>query len=138
MLNSKQLKIFNDGRNVELVHIFLSGNGGTAKCNFVKIIYNTISKTVLYQCKNLKRPRVLLLGPTEISGVNTGSTTIYCGLEIKRGAKLFVFNDPFKAAIRNTFSNKFSEVKLLIIDELSMVSGDLWTDKNSRLGTSNR
>ena len=39
-------------------------------------------------------------------------------------------NDKSKAASRNWLS----EVKLLIIDELSMVSSDLWTDIDSRLG----
>ena len=39
-------------------------------------------------------------------------------------------NDKSKAASRN----RLSEVKLLIIDELSMVSSDLWTDIDSRLG----
>ena len=38
-------------------------------------------------------------------------------------------NDKSKAASRN----RLSEVKLLI-DELSMVSSDLWTDIDSRLG----
>ena len=39
-------------------------------------------------------------------------------------------NDISQAAFRN----RFSEVKLLIIDELSMVSSDLWKDIDSRLG----
>ena len=81
-LNSKQSKVFNvvhkwtkdyvkcNGHNVELVYIFLSGSGGTGKSHLVKVIYNAISKTLLYHFKDPEKPRVLLLGPTGISAVN--------------------------------------------------------------------
>ena len=80
-LNSKQREIFNvvhiwakeyvtyEGHNVELIHIFL-GSGGTGKSYLVKVVYNVISKTLLYHCKDPDNPRVLLLGPTGISAVN--------------------------------------------------------------------
>ena len=54
---------------------------------------------------------------------------IFSGLGIKPGVRLLGLNDKSKAALRN----KFSEVKFLIIDELSLVSSDLWVDINSRL-----
>ena len=132
-LNVKQSKVFSvvhtvaknyvkcDGHDVEPVHIFLSGSGGTGKSHLVKVIYNAISKTLLYLCKDPEKPRVLLLRPTGISAVNIGGTTIHSGLAIKPGTKLLGLNDKSKAALRN----RLSEVKLLIIDELSMVSSDL-------------
>ena len=43
---------------------------------------------------------------------------------------LFYINDKSKAALRN----RLSEVKLLITDTLSMVSSNLWTHIDSRLG----
>ena len=43
---------------------------------------------------------------------------------------LLGLNDKSNAALRN----RLSEVKLLIIDQLSMVSNDIWTDFDSRLG----
>ena len=141
-LNSKQRVVFNlvhtwaknfvkyDRHDVEPVHIFLSGSGGTAKSHLVKVIYNAISKILLYHCKYPEKPRVLLLGPTGISALNIGGTTIHSGLAIKPGTKkLFCLNDTSKATLRN----RLSEEKLLILDELSMVSSDLWTDIDSRL-----
>ena len=95
----------------------------------MKVIYNAISKTLLYHCKDPEKARVPLLGSTGISAVNIGGTTIPSGLGIKPGVRLLGLNDKSKAALRN----KFSEVKFLIIDELSMVSSDLWVDINSRL-----
>ena len=132
-LNSKQTEVFNvvhtwaknfvkyDGHDVEPVQIILSGSGRTGKSHLVKVIYNAISKTLLYLCKDPEKPRVLLLRPTGISAVNIGGTTIHSSLAIKPGTKLLGLNDKSKAALRN----RLSEVKLLIIDELSMVSSDL-------------
>ena len=140
-LNSKQREAFNvihtwptkyviyDGHDVEPVHMFLSVSGGTGKSLLVKVICNAISKTLLYHCKDPEKPRVLLLGPAGISAVNIGGTTIHSGLGIKPGTNLLGLNDKSKAVLRN----RLSVVKLLIIDEFSMVSSDLWTDIDSRL-----
>ena len=87
----------------------------------VKVTY-AISKIFVYHCKDLEKPRVPLLGPTEISAVNISGTTIHSGLGIKPGSKLLGLNDKSKAALRT----RLSEVKLLIIiDELSIISSDL-------------
>ena len=64
-----------DRHNVEPIHIFLSGSGGTGKSHLGKVICNTISKTLLYKCKDPEKPRVFLLGPTGISVINIGGTT---------------------------------------------------------------
>ena len=44
-----------DGHNVEPIQIFPPGSGGTCKSHLVKVIYNAISKTSLYHCKDLKK-----------------------------------------------------------------------------------
>ena len=99
-LDLKQREVFNvvhtwaknhlkyDGNDVEPVHIFLSSSGGTGKSHLVKVIYNTISKTLLYHSKDPEKPRVSLFGPTGISAVNIGGTTIHSGLATKPGTKL--------------------------------------------------
>ena len=90
-LNSKQREVFNvvhkwakeyvkcNGHNVETIQIFLSGDGDTGKSHLVKIIYNAISKTLLYHCKDPEKDRAPLLGSTGISAVNIGGTTILSG-----------------------------------------------------------
>ena len=99
-LNSKQREVSNvvhkwaknyvkyDEHDVESVHIFLSGRGGTHKPNLVKAIYNTISKILLYHFNKPGKLRILLLGHTGTSAVNIGRTIIYSGLAIKPGTKL--------------------------------------------------
>ena len=69
------------------------------------------------------------MGPTGISTVNIGGTTIHSGLGIKPGVKLLGLSDKMKASLRN----KLSEVKMVIIDEFSMVSSDLFFKINDRL-----
>ena len=135
-LNSKQRKVFNvvhkwdkdyvkcNGHNGEPVYIFLSCSGGTGKSHLVKVIHNTILKTLLYHCKDPEKPGVLLLGSTGISAVDIGGTTIHSGLSIKPGIELLGLNNKSKAASRN----KLSEAKFLIIDELSKVLSNLWIE----------
>ena len=87
-------------------------------------------KTVLDHCKVPEKPRALLLGPRGISAVNLGGTIIHAGLGIKSGTKLLGLNAISKDALRN----RLLDVKFFIIDELSMVSSNLWTGIDSRLG----
>ena len=116
--------------NVEPIYIFLSGSGGTGKSHLVRVIYSTISKTLLYHCKSPEKPKVLWLGPTGISAANIGGTAFHSGLGIKSGTKLLRLNDKSKGTLRN----RLSEVRFFIIDKLSMISSDLWEDIDSRLG----
>ena len=44
---------------------------------WIKVIYNAIWKTLLHHCKDIGKPRVLLLEPTEMSAVNLLETTIH-------------------------------------------------------------
>ena len=86
-LNSEQRKVFNvahtwakdyvkyDEHDVEPMQIFLSGIGGTSTSYLVKLIYNTVSKTLLYHFKYHEKLIFLLLGPTGISAVNISRTT---------------------------------------------------------------
>ena len=58
--NSEQREVFNvihtwdkdyvkyDECNVQPIHIFFSGRGGTGKSNLVKLIYSAIPKALLY------------------------------------------------------------------------------------------
>ena len=93
-----------DGHNVKPVNIFLSGNGSTSKSHLVKVIYDTISKTFLYHCKDPEKPRWTFRN----------------------------ISSKFRAMVLGY--QRLSEIKFLIIDEFSMVSSDLWTDLESRWG----
>ena len=63
----------------------------------------------------------MLLAPTSVAAINVSSNTIHSGLHILCRDKLLPLNNANKAELRN----KYSEVELVIIDEISMVSGKL-------------
>ena len=119
-----------DGYDAEPVHISLCDSRGTGKSHLVKVIYNALSKILLYHWKDSEKPRVLLIGPAGVLAVNIRRDAIHSGLKINPRAKLLSLNSKPKTALRNTLS----ETKLLIVDELSMLSSDLSTDFDSRLG----
>ena len=64
-----------------------------------------------------------------MSAANIDGTTIHSGLGIKPGTELLDLNEKSKASLRK----RLLEVKLLIIDELSTISNDLWADIGSTL-----
>ena len=68
----------------------------------------------------------MLLAPTGVAAVNINGTTIHSGLEINVGGKLYPLSEQHRAALRN----KLSEVRLIIIDEISMVSSVLFFQVN--------
>ena len=105
-----------DGHDVETVHIFLSGCGETNKSHLMKVIYNTISKTLTYHCKDPEKPRVLLLGPTGISAVNIGRTIIHSGFGINPGPNVLI--DKSKAALNyKLFINLLNKIRVGNIDD---------------------
>ena len=88
-----------------------------------------MSEILFYLCKDLEKPKVLLLWTTAISAVNIGGTTIHSGIWIKSASKLLGLNNRSKAASRNNLL----QLKFLIVDELFVVSKDLWTNSDSSL-----
>ena len=80
-------------------------------------------------CQEPEKTRVLLMGTTGVSAVQTGGATVHAALGNKPGAKLSGLSDKAKASLRN----ELSEVKFLMIDKILMVSSDLWTEIDTRL-----
>ena len=68
-----------DGHDVEPVHIILIRSKAMDKFHLVKIIYNAISKTLLYHCKDPEK-RAFLPGPTGVSEKSMSGTSINLGL----------------------------------------------------------
>ena len=56
-------------------------------------MYNAISKALLYHCKDPKKPRVFLLGPTGTSAISIGGIIINSGPGDKPVTKLLSSND---------------------------------------------
>ena len=75
---------------------------------------------------------MLLLTPAGVAAINIGGTTIHTGLNIP----VWCFEKhlpPLSDKMRSMLRNRLSEVKVLIIDEVSMVSNELLLHIDLRL-----
>ena len=95
----------------------------------IKTIYISLSKVLIYKGGELEQPRILLLARTGVTSINVNGTTIHSGLGVNVGGKLHPLNEQHRAALRN----KLSEVRLIMIDEISIVSSVLFFQVNQRL-----
>ena len=110
--------------NMEPLHIFLTGNAGCGKSFLMKVLYQSLNKTLSYGNVSLDKPKVLLIAPTGVAAINIDGTTIHTALNIPVGSfgkNLPPLSDKMKSSLRN----KLADLKVIIIDEISMVSNDL-------------
>ena len=116
-------------KQVKPIHLFTTGGAGIGKSHLRKIIYFSVTKTLMYRGGDRDKSRVLLLAPTGGAPVNIDGSAIHSGLGINCKGHFFPLNDQQKASLRN----KLSEVSIIIIDEISMVSRKLFIQPNHRL-----
>ena len=101
----------------EPIHLIVSGQGGTGKSKVISILHQTVSTELI--CNGLS---VVVAAPTGLAAFNIGGTTIHrllC-LPVEHGkpANYSRLNQDQLKIIQATLKN----LKLLIIDEVSMVS----------------
>ena len=85
-----------------------------------------------YHAAESSKPKVLLLAPTAVAAINLDGTTIHSGLKIAVGR--FGKNIPqLSDKLRSSLRTNLSEVQVVIIDEVSMVSNILLLYINQRL-----
>ena len=116
-------------KEVKLFYIFLTGSAGVGKSHFTKTITMSLNKGLMRNSVNPDRPRVLILAPTGVAAININGRTVHSGLGLGIGKDFFPLNDKQQGILRN----KLSEVKLVIINEISMVSSILFWQLNQRL-----
>ena len=117
---------------IQPLHLFLTGGAGSGKSHLIKTIYASLSKTLNFGVCKLDKPKVLLLAPTGVAAINISGTTIHSGLSIPpeaRGKSVPKLSDEKRSLLRS----KFSELKVIIIDEISMVSSMLLLYIHQRL-----
>lgn len=114
------------------LHLFITGGAGTCKSHLIKTITASVSKTLCYGSSCIEKPNVLLLAPTGVAAVNINGTTIHPGLGISAescGLTLHKLVDKRRCKLRH----ELSDVKAIIIDEISMVSNKLLLYVHQRL-----
>lgn len=114
------------------LYLFITGGAGTGKSHLIKTITASVSKTLCYGSSCIEKPNVLLLAPTGVAAVNINGTTIHPGLGISAescGLTLHKLVDKRRCKLRH----ELSDVKAIIIDEISMVSNKLLLYVHQRL-----
>ena len=117
-------------QNVKQFYIFITGGTGFGKSHLIKTKYMSLSKVlIIYIGGEREKPRILLLAPNGVAVINVNGQTIHSDLGINVGGKLYPLSEQHRAALRN----KLSEVRLIIIDKISVVSTVLVFQVNQRL-----
>ena len=117
----------------ESFYIFLTGGAGTGKSHTLTTIKQYLKKALSYGSGNCVKERILMLAPTGVAAVHVDGSTIHSALGIisdRSNAKVVSkLNDKKRSSLRQ----RFSELKVIIIDEISMVSNKLLLHIHQRL-----
>ena len=105
---------------IEPLYLFITGGGGAGKSHVIKTIYQTAVKTFRHPPINPELPTILLMAPTGVALINIDGTTINTALAIPKetGDNLPAMSAQKKTQLRLSLS--LSDLKLIIIDEISM------------------
>ena len=117
---------------VKPIYLFITGNGGCGKSHLAKTLCHFLTKTLAYHSGEPLKPRVLILAPTGVAAINVNGNTIHSGLGIPVGnfrKSIPKLNDKKRSTLRR----QLSEVKVIVIDEISMVSNYLLLHIHQRL-----
>ncbi|XP_062389285.1 uncharacterized protein LOC134077598 [Sardina pilchardus] len=140
-LNTTQLSIFYrirqwclekvQGKQPPPFHVFITGGAGTGKTHLIKAIQYECNRILCQQNKNPDDLCVLLTAPTGIAAYNLKATTIHSAFCIGTDVKLPY--TPLGEEKLNTLRATLGSVKLLVIDEVSMVDHKLLAYVHGRL-----
>ena len=115
---SIKTKSMPDAQPLEPLHIFLKDCASCGELFLMKVLYQSLTKTLSYGNVSLDKPKVLLMAPTSVASINIGGTTIHTALNIfinQFGKKLSPLSDKTGSSLRN----KLYDLKVIIIDEIS-------------------
>ena len=114
---------FNNGdtRRVDPVRLIIHGGSGAGKSNVIRAIAKHAEHLLRKAGHHPNKPRVVITAPTGMASSNVSGTTIHSGLGINTGHKLSAISEKKLGEMRCTLE----DVKLIIVDEMSMVSADM-------------
>ncbi|XP_078375419.1 uncharacterized protein LOC144658809 isoform X2 [Oculina patagonica] len=118
-------------QTIKPIHIFVTGGGGGGKSHLIRTIYHTAVNTFKYTALNPSLPAVLVMAPTGVAAINISGTTVNTALGIPKDTGIIL--PPLPDQKKTLLRLSFSELKLLIIDEISMVSNKMLLHIHQRL-----
>ena len=126
MLNREQKQFFNHALHLiktsdKPFYSFLSGGAGVGKSHLTKALYQAALK--YYNTRagdDFHQVKVLLLAPTGKAAYNIKGNTIHSALAIPACQSLSNYK-PLDSSRLNTIRSKLGGLKLIFLDEISMV-----------------
>ena len=114
-----------ENRKIPVFH-FITGGAGTGKSVLIKAIYHTLTRhfTKTLSINIAEQITVLLMAPTGLAAFNIGGTTIHSALGITTNENTSN-ESQMREQTRNTYLSKLWSLKVIIIDEVSMVGNEM-------------
>ena len=114
------------------LRLFITGGVGVGKSRLISTIRLFLEKTFTDYVGTADKPKVLVLAPTGVATINVDGTTIHSGLGIPVNCRTQAL-PKLSDAKRSELRNLYSEIEVIIIDEISMVSNITLTHIHQRL-----
>jgi hypothetical protein len=136
-LNQEQLEFLYDTIHLiktssNPVYRFLSGGAGVGKSFVTRGLYQTALKYLNKKAgESFTTRRILLLAPTGKAAYHIHGTTIHSALKIMPNKKLV--HKPLQSSALNTLRTEIGGVKLIFIDEISLVGFNMFNCIHQRL-----
>ena len=112
-------------------HIFLTGGAGTGKTHLLKAIYAEATRLLSKSVNPPNSTTVVLTAPTGTAAYNVKGATLHTVYSLSK--MLTMPYKPLGESTLNTLRQKLDQLKILVIDEISMVDMKLLSYVHGRL-----
>ena len=120
--------------NPEAFNIFLTGGAGTGKSHLVKAVVSMMRRELQPLCEDPEAVTVLVTAPTGVAAATIDGTTIHQALSITcRSSKKQASQSSVSHDKLSTMRFLLQNLKVFVIDEISMVGLPMLEDINERL-----
>ncbi|XP_052263343.1 uncharacterized protein LOC127866661 isoform X2 [Dreissena polymorpha] len=112
-------------------YIFVTGGAGTGKSHLITAIYNMVNRQVRQPGEDPGQTKILLMAPTGTAAFNINGSTVHSALQLPK-----TLNDIYRKlsdSVCNRLRVQLSHLKIIIIDEISMVSSSAFSYIDQRL-----
>ncbi|XP_077978182.1 uncharacterized protein LOC144433703 [Glandiceps talaboti] len=115
-------------------YVFLTGGGGVRKSHTVHTIFQSAIRHLRMQGDNPDTPTIILTASTGKAAVNIGGSTLHSAfhLPVRQNGESNEYKKP-AAQMLNSLRAKYACLKIIVIDEISMVGGQTLSNLNLTL-----